>query len=208
ITMDDAVTHKGSRNNLLGPNPDPKAIEFYSNEKQVTKDTPPTFIFHTSADTAVLPENATRFYLACKKAGVPVELHMYEKGRHGVGLGRDPKWTGGETSGGAWPDRLARPVKAPGGPTAKKETPVRGRRAEGPRRTHSEEVAAVRGPTMLLLRGRNRPVDALAFSPDGSRLAVAGGCVQPVEYWDLTTGRLAFTGPSLTYNPLTDNLRF
>jgi acetyl esterase/lipase len=120
ISMETGVTHNGSRNNLLGANPDAKLIELYSNDKQVTKDTPPTFIFHTSADTAVLPENATRFYLACKKAGVPVELHMYEKGRHGVGLGRDPKWTGGETSVATWPDRLTEWMKARGLLDAKK----------------------------------------------------------------------------------------
>ncbi len=107
ITMEAGVTHNGTRNNLLGANPDPKLVELYSNEKQVTKETPPTFIFHTSADTAVVPENAVRFYLACKKAGVPVEMHIYEKGRHGVGLGSDPRWTGGEPSVATWPDRLA-----------------------------------------------------------------------------------------------------
>ncbi len=112
ITMETGVTHGGSRNNLLGPKPDEKLIERYSNEKQVTKDTPPVFIFHTSADTAVVPENAVRFYLACKKAGVPVEMHIYEKGRHGVGLGRDPKWTGGEKSVETWPDRLTDWMKA------------------------------------------------------------------------------------------------
>jgi acetyl esterase/lipase len=112
ISMEEGVTHKGSRNNLLGANPDAKLVELYSNEKQVTKEAPPTFIFHTSADTAVVPENAVRFYLACKKAGVPVEMHIYEKGRHGVGLGRDPKWTGGEKSVEAWPDRLSDWMKA------------------------------------------------------------------------------------------------
>jgi acetyl esterase/lipase len=106
ISMEDGTTHGGSKRNLLGDKPDPKLVELLSNEKQVTKDTPPVFIFHTSADTAVLPENAIRFYAACKKAGVPVELHIYEKGRHGVGLGRDPKWTGGEKSVESWPDRL------------------------------------------------------------------------------------------------------
>ncbi|QJW97240.1 alpha/beta hydrolase [Frigoriglobus tundricola] len=106
ITMEAGVTHGGTRNNLLGANPDPKLVELYSNEKQVTKDTPPTFLFHTSADTAVVPENAVRFYLACKKTGVPVEMHIYEKGRHGVGLGSDPKWTGGELSVATWPVRL------------------------------------------------------------------------------------------------------
>ncbi|MDY3555132.1 alpha/beta hydrolase [Gemmata sp. JC717] len=107
ISMEDGVTHGGSRKNLLGDKPDAKLIELYSNEKQVKKDGPPAFIFHTSADTAVVPENAVRFYLACKKAGVPVEMHIYEKGRHGVGLGSDPKWTGGENSVGTWPDRLS-----------------------------------------------------------------------------------------------------
>jgi acetyl esterase/lipase len=112
ITMEPPVTHGGSRNNLLGANPDAKLVEKFSNEKQVTKDTPPVFIFHTSADTAVVPENATKFYLACKSAKVPVELHIYEKGRHGVGLGTDPKWTGGEKSVATWPDRLTDWMKA------------------------------------------------------------------------------------------------
>ncbi len=112
ITLEAGVTHNGTRTNLLGANPDAKLIELYSNEKQVTKETPPTFLFHTSADTAVPPENAVRFYLACKKAGVPVEMHIYEKGRHGVGLGRDPKWTGGEKSVETWPDRLTDWMKA------------------------------------------------------------------------------------------------
>jgi len=107
ISMEDGVTHGGSKKNLLGAQPDGKLVDLMSNERQVTKQTPPTFIFQTSADTAVVPENAIRFYLACKKAGVPVEMHIYEKGRHGVGLGRDPKWTGGEKSVATWPDRLA-----------------------------------------------------------------------------------------------------
>ncbi len=107
ISMEPGVTHNGSRVNLIGAKPDAKLIEHYSNEKQVTKETPPTFIFQTSADTAVPAENAVRFYVALKKAGVPAELHIYEKGKHGVGLGRDPRWTGGETSIATWPDRLA-----------------------------------------------------------------------------------------------------
>jgi acetyl esterase/lipase len=106
ISMEDGTTHGGSKKNLLGDKPDAKLVELMSNEKQVTKDTPPVFLFHTSADTAVPPENAIKFYAACKKAGVPVELHIYEKGRHGVGLGRDEKWTGGEKSVATWPDRL------------------------------------------------------------------------------------------------------
>ncbi|VTT97064.1 endo- -beta-xylanase : Alpha/beta hydrolase OS=Solibacter usitatus (strain Ellin6076) GN=Acid_1173 PE=4 SV=1: Peptidase_S9 [Gemmataceae bacterium] len=120
VSMEPGVTHGGSRKNLLGDKPDDKLVELYSNEKQVTKETPPTFIFHTSADTAVVPENAVRFYLACKKAGVPIEMHIYEKGKHGVGLGRDPKWTGGEKSVETWPDRLGEWMKARGLLDAKK----------------------------------------------------------------------------------------
>lgn len=86
ISMDMGVTHGGTRHNLIGPGPDPKLVEYYSNDKQVTAKTPPTFIFHTTEDTGVVPENAIRMYLALKAAKVPVELHMYEKGRHGVGI--------------------------------------------------------------------------------------------------------------------------
>ncbi len=86
ITMD-AKTHAGSRNNLLGPNPDAKLLEFYSNEKQVTEKTPPTFLFHTVEDKAVPIENSRLFKAACEKCKVPVELVEYEKGAHGVGLG-------------------------------------------------------------------------------------------------------------------------
>ena len=105
VSMAEGVTHGGSRNNLLGKSPDAKRVEFYSNDKQVTKDTPPTFIFHTDEDTAVPPENALRFFTALKQAEraervkdknfrLRAELHLYEKGQHGVGLGTDPEWTG------------------------------------------------------------------------------------------------------------------
>src|SRR5262245_44597282 len=86
ISMDPAVTHAGSRRNLIGADPDSKVIELMSNEKQVTARTPPTFLFHTDADRAVLPMNSILFYQALKKHGVPAELHVYERGQHGVGL--------------------------------------------------------------------------------------------------------------------------
>ena len=62
-------------------------MESLSTERQVTKDTPPTFLAHTNADTGVPPENSLLFALAMRKAGVPVELHLFEKGQHGLGLG-------------------------------------------------------------------------------------------------------------------------
>jgi acetyl esterase/lipase len=80
-------THAGSRNNLLGTNPPPELIRDLSNELQVTKDTPPCFIWHTYEDTAVPVENSLQFAAALRKAGVPFDLHIYEKGAHGLGLG-------------------------------------------------------------------------------------------------------------------------
>ncbi|MBI3879906.1 MAG: alpha/beta hydrolase [Verrucomicrobia bacterium] len=80
-------THSGSKKNLLGENPDPKLVELMSNEKQVTKDTPPTFIFHTFEDKGVKVENALMFADALRKNGVPFSLHIYPNGPHGIGLG-------------------------------------------------------------------------------------------------------------------------
>jgi acetyl esterase/lipase len=79
-------THQGSKKNLLGANPDEKLVKSMSSELAVTSDTPPTFLFHTSEDTGVPPENSVLFYMALRKAGVPAEMHIYEKGPHGVGL--------------------------------------------------------------------------------------------------------------------------
>ena len=86
ITMTDPFTHAGSRKNLLGDTPSPELIDLLSNEKQVTEKTPPTFLFHTEDDKAVPVENSLQFAAALRKAKVPHEMHIYETGRHGVGL--------------------------------------------------------------------------------------------------------------------------
>jgi acetyl esterase/lipase len=86
ISFSAPYTHNGSRRNLLGAEPDAKLVELLSNELQVTAQTPPTFLFHTNEDTGVPPENSVAFYLALRKAGVPAEMHIYERGPHGVGL--------------------------------------------------------------------------------------------------------------------------
>src|SRR5690348_12652819 len=101
ITLQGPYAHSGSRKNLLGDNPDPKLLEDLSNELHVTAQTPPTFLFTTSEDKTVPPENSVDFYLALHKAGVPAELHVFEKGPHGVGLDlSDPAL-------GEWPRLLA-----------------------------------------------------------------------------------------------------
>jgi acetyl esterase/lipase len=81
-----SYVHQGSKRNLIGDSPDAKLVESMSNETQVTAQTPPTFLFHTNADTGVPPENSVLFYMALRKAGVPAEIHIYERGPHGVGL--------------------------------------------------------------------------------------------------------------------------
>lgn len=93
--------HKGSRRNLLGDSPSRELSEELSNELQVTRDTPPVFLFHTTEDKGVPPENSVLFYMACRKAGVPAEMHIYEKGPHGVGLAPT------DLALSSWPARLA-----------------------------------------------------------------------------------------------------
>ena len=80
-------THSGSKTNLLGKDPSPDLVELLSNEKQVTKDTPPVFIWHTWEDKGVKAENSLDFAKALREKNVPFDLHIYQKGMHGIGLG-------------------------------------------------------------------------------------------------------------------------
>lgn len=89
ITMQDPVAHGVSRKNLLGDNPSEELKHRLSVDEQVTKDTPPTFLIHSSEDTTAIVENSLLFYQAMRKAKAPIELHLYPKGPHGSGM--DPK---------------------------------------------------------------------------------------------------------------------
>jgi len=89
ITMSEPNVHGGSRDNLLGPNPSPDLIKLLSNELQVTPETPPCFILHTYEDNVVKVENSLEFAAALAKNHVPFDLHIYERGGHGIGLGDD-----------------------------------------------------------------------------------------------------------------------
>jgi acetyl esterase/lipase len=100
IVLGDAITHSRSQRSLLGENPSAKLLKELSTDTRVTADTPPTFLFHTDADDGVVAENSVRFYLALRRAGVPAEIHIYERGAHGVGLApKDPVLR-------TWTDRL------------------------------------------------------------------------------------------------------
>lgn len=110
ITMGD-LTHGGSKKNLLGENPSAELVQELSNELQVKKETPPCFLFHTVEDKGVPVENSLNFAVALRKAGVPFELHVYENGPHGVGLG-SRVYGGGERH--AWTVECARWLKERG----------------------------------------------------------------------------------------------
>lgn len=108
ITLTAPFAHAGSRRNLLGENPAAELIELLSNEKQVTAKTPPTFLFHTVDDAGVPVENSTLFAEALRKNKVPYEMHLFEHGRHGVGLAKD------DPALSVWPKLLENWLRARG----------------------------------------------------------------------------------------------
>ncbi|MDC0585324.1 alpha/beta hydrolase [Planctomycetota bacterium] len=99
ISMVEEVTHGGSKKNLLGPDPGPALVERFSSELQVTKDTPPAFLVHTSDDW-VKVENSLRYYSALRAAGVSAEVHVFARGGHGYGMRRP------DLPVGRWPELL------------------------------------------------------------------------------------------------------
>ena len=86
VTMNEN-THQGSKDNLLGKNPSSDLIKLYSNEAQVTEQTPPAFIMHSSDDTVVPVDNSINYYMAMVKKGVSASMHLYPIGGHGWGYG-------------------------------------------------------------------------------------------------------------------------
>lgn len=86
ISFDSTITHKGSRNNLVGATASTEKINLFSNELQVTAKTPPSFLVHAGDDGAVPVDNSIRYYQACVKYKVPAEMHLYPKGGHGFGM--------------------------------------------------------------------------------------------------------------------------
>jgi acetyl esterase/lipase len=105
ISFQSEITHSGSKDNLIGKNPTQEKVDYYSNELQVTADTPPTFLFHASDDQAVKSENSIRFYQALVKNNVATEIHIYQSGGHGFGMNN-------KTTSDSWVDRLKNWMKA------------------------------------------------------------------------------------------------
>ena len=95
VTMTE-LTHKGSKENLLGKQPSEELVKLYSNEMQVNEQTPPAFIMHSSDDKTVPVENSINYYLAMCKHGVSASMHLYPIGGHGWGYGNSftykPQW--------------------------------------------------------------------------------------------------------------------
>ncbi|OJU09608.1 MAG: alpha/beta hydrolase [Clostridiales bacterium 43-6] len=108
ISMDESITHMGSRESLLGKNPSSETVKYFSNELQVNEKTPPAFLVCSFDDDAVPILNSINYFLALKKYNVNSELHIYEKGGHGYGLGK----SGGTES--AWPEACKYWLKAKG----------------------------------------------------------------------------------------------
>ncbi|MEO8414959.1 MAG: alpha/beta hydrolase [Ginsengibacter sp.] len=99
ISFNDSITHHGSKENLIGKNPSAELVKEFSNELQVSKDCPPAFLVQAGDDRTVPVENSVRYYQACIRNGVPVEMHLYPAGGHGFGLHN-------KTTNDQWFDRL------------------------------------------------------------------------------------------------------
>ncbi|HXK59380.1 MAG TPA: alpha/beta hydrolase [Acidobacteriota bacterium] len=108
ISLQRPYVHGGSRNNLLGPEPDEALVERFSNERHVAPDTPPAFLVHSGDDRSVPVNNSIVYYQALLANDVPAELHIYQKGGHGYGLAPQ----GGTESG--WPEACRRWLKTRG----------------------------------------------------------------------------------------------
>ncbi len=100
ISFDTTITHGGSRNSLIGNKPTAERAQKFSNELQITPQTPPTFLVHAGDDGGVPVENSIRFYQNCIKNKVPAEMHLYAKGGHGFGMNN-------KTTEDKWMERLA-----------------------------------------------------------------------------------------------------
>ncbi|MFD2034687.1 alpha/beta hydrolase [Belliella marina] len=108
ISMDEHITHAGSKSNLLGENPSPEQVNRFSNELQVSSDTPPAFLVHSMDDGAVPVQNSIGYALALEKHQVRSELHIYQSGGHGYGMGRS------KNTESSWPEACSKWLESSG----------------------------------------------------------------------------------------------
>jgi acetyl esterase/lipase len=106
--MDESTAHMGSRINLLGESPSSDRVKHFSNELQVNSETPPAFLVHSIDDEAVRVQNSIGYALAMEKHHVPCELHIYQSGGHGYGLGRS------KNTESSWPEACRKWLEARG----------------------------------------------------------------------------------------------
>jgi acetyl esterase/lipase len=100
ITFTGDFMHAGSRRNLLGEDPDPELVRYYSNELQVTADTPPAILIHSGDDKGVPVQNSISYYRSLIREGIWAEMHVYPYGGHGYSLAN------GKGHLSTWPDRV------------------------------------------------------------------------------------------------------
>ncbi len=100
ISFDDRITHSGSKTALLGEDPDEELVAYYSNELQVTGETPPAILIHSNDDTGVPVENSLAYFRALRASGIASEMHLYPYGGHGYSLAI------GQGHLSTWPDRV------------------------------------------------------------------------------------------------------
>ncbi len=112
ITFTSDFQHSGSKEALLGKNPEPELIKYYSNELQVTDQTPPAILIHSNDDKGVPVENSLAYFAALRKNNISASLHVYPYGGHGFSLAVGKGYLS------TWPERvvewLTSPVKTPG----------------------------------------------------------------------------------------------
>lgn len=106
ISLTAPYVHLGSRSALLGEDPDPELLEFYSNERSVTSDTPPTLLVHSADDDLVSYRHSVDYYHALQEQGVPAALHLYPRGGHGYSLAVNDPYLG------TWMERCLEWVRA------------------------------------------------------------------------------------------------
>ncbi|MFC6858743.1 alpha/beta hydrolase [Zunongwangia atlantica] len=99
VSLTNEITHRGSRGQLLGKTPSEELVQHFSNETQVSENTPPTFLIHAMDDHAVPVENSLKYLKALKENNVPAEIHIFENGGHGFGMGR-------QLTNNTWPTSL------------------------------------------------------------------------------------------------------